>query len=251
MRSKPLFSGLLVFASLLAGACGPGQAPAKPTPTPKPTPPVPPEAVRIEKATNVSFSTYSKEWPKGWAWIDPDEKRNPTPHNVDGGVLRVKVPPGKDMYGNSRTAPRYLKPITGDFQIETRVRINPTENYQGAGLLLYVDDENFLRFERAFGGVGGGGSGLRLDAQKGDQFEAITSTADIQTDLEEVDLKLIRVGDTYTAYWRADDGAEWREAGSHTADYPDTIRAGLIACNTAREYTVEFVYIKLLPAVGK
>lgn len=220
----------------------------KPKSTPTPPPPVPAEAVRIDKPANVSFSTYSKEWPVGWTWIDPDEKNNPTPHDVNAGVLRVIVPTGKDIYGSNRTAPRYLKAITGDFQIETRVRFKPTENYQGAGLLIYVDENNFLRFEHGFGGIGGGGGGLRLDVQQGDRFEAITTTNDVQTDLAEVDLRLVRIGGTFTTYWRADEDAAWRDAGEYVSTYPETILAGLVACNTAREVTVEFAYIKLLPA---
>lgn len=245
----------LVFAAigtgLIAMACGSPPASNKPIPTPKPTPPVPAEAVRIEKPANVSFSTYSKEWPVGWTFIDPDEKYKPTQRNVDGGVLRLTVPTGKDLYGNSRNAPRYLKPITGDFQIETRVRFKPAENYQGAGLLLYVDDDHFLRFERAYGGVGGGGSGLRIDAQQGDKFEPIITTGDLQTDVGEVDLKFVRSGNTFTAYWRENEDESWREAGEYTAEYPETIRAGLVACNSAREMTVEFTYIKLFPALTK
>ena len=213
--------------------------------------PIPPSPEQIKKQTNVNFSTYSKEWPVGWQWIDPDEKYDPTPHDVKTGVLRVTVPTQKDLYGENRTAPRYMKAISGDFQIETRVKFLPKENYQGAGLLIYKDDTNYIRFERAYGGVGGGGEGIRIDVRTGDEYKPLVTPDMIQTDAEEVELKIVRSGRVFTAYWRIDEESEWREAGEYESAFPDTILAGVVACNTAREITAEFGYIRLLPAVKK
>ena len=220
----------------------------KATPTASSTPPFA-EALKVDKPANVSFSTYSKEWPVGWQWIDPAEKYDPTSHDVKKGVLRIRLTTKKDMIGDNRTAPRYLKSITGDFQIETRVAILPKENYQGAGLLIYKDDNSYIRFERAYGGVGGGGEGIRIDVRTPDEYKPIITPNDIQTEAEQVDLKIVRTGKLFTAYWRIDEESEWREAGEYKSDYPATILAGLIACNTAREVTAEFAYIRLLPAV--
>lgn len=228
-------------------ACGAPPPANKPKPSPPPAP-TPDGAVKVDKPVNVSFSTYSKEWPVGWQWIDPDEKNAPTPHDVKSGVLRIKIPTKKDLYGDNRTAPRYVKAITGDFQIETRVKFLPKENYQGAGLLIYKDDNNYIRFERAYGGVGGGGEGIRLDVRTADEYLPIVTPGEIQTEAAEVDLKIIRVGRVFTAFWRMDEESEWREAGQFESDYPDTILAGLVACNTAREVTAEFAYIRMLPA---
>lgn len=217
------------------------------TPFPSAKTPIMPEAVTIDKQTNVSFSSYSKEWPVKWQWIDPDEKHRPTPHDTTSGVLRVTVPTGKDLYGDLRNAPRYVKPIKGDFQIETRVKFLPRENYQGAGLLIFKDDNNFIRFERAYGGIGGGGDGIRIDVQKGTEFTPIVTPNEIQTDLAEIEMKIVRTRRLFIAYWREDEETEWREAGEFESDYPDTIQVGVVACNTAREITAEFAFIRLLP----
>lgn len=237
---------VLISVAGIFAACG--SAPnnnAKPKPV-SPTP-IPPEPERIEKQTNVNFSTYSKEWPVGWQWIDPNEKYAPTPHDVKTGVLRIKVPTQKDLYGENRNAPRYVKAITGDFQIETRVKFLPKENYQGAGLLIYKDDTNYIRFERAYGGVGGGGEGIRIDVRSGDEYKPLVTPDAIQTEAEEVELKIVRSGRFFTAYWRLDEESEWREAGEYESTFPDTVLAGVIACNTAREITAEFAYIRVLP----
>lgn len=237
---------VLVFVAALVTACS-SPPPNKPQLPPTPTPTPFPEPTKVDKQTNVSFSTYSKDWPVGWQFIDPDEKNVPTPHDVKKRVLSVQVPTGKDLYGDNRTAPRYVKAINGDFQIETRVKFQPTANYQGAGLLIYKDDNNYIRFERAYGGVGGGGGGIRLDVRTTDEYKVVTTPNDIQTDVSEVELKLVREGRRFTAFWRENEDSEWREAGEYRSDYPETVLAGLVMCNTASEITAEFAYIRLLP----
>lgn len=200
---------------------------------------------RIEKNVNVSFSTYSKEWPVGWQWIDPDEKYNATPHDVKKGVLRITIPSKKNLNLEVTNAPRYVKSITGDFQIETRLKFLPKQNYQGAGLLIYQDANNYMKFERAYGG--GGGEGFRIDVRSGDGYNPLITPNDIRTDAGQVELKIVRSGKAFTAYWRVDEIAEWKKACEFISDYPETILAGLVACNTAEEITAEFAYIRLLP----
>lgn len=233
----------IVLLSVFAYACSssPPENKNKQTPSQKA---VLPEGERIEKNVNVSFSTYSKEWPVGWQWIDPDEKYNPTPHDVKKRVLRIKIPSKKNLNLENNTAPRYVKSITGDFQIETRLKFLPKQNYQGAGLLIYQDANNYMKFERAYGG---GGEGLRIDVRSGNSYKPLITANDIQTDASQVDLKIVRSGKAFTAYWRLDENEEWKEAGEFVSDFPDTVLAGLIACNTAEEITAEFAYIRLLP----
>lgn len=236
----------LTAVAMIISACGSQPVAKKVRPTPATTP-IPPTADRIEKPVNVSFSTYSKDWPVGWQWIDPDEKDQPTSKDVRNGVLRVGVPNGKDLYGEKRNAPRYIKPITGDFEIETQVKFLPKENYQGAGLLIYLDGNNYMRFERAYGGIGGGGEGIRIDVREGEEYRSLVTPNEIQTEAPEIQMKIVRSGPTFSAYWRIDEESEWREAGVFESKFPETIFAGLVACNTAREISAEFGYIKLLP----
>src|SRR4051794_41011329 len=83
-----------------------------PTPTPSPI-----NGSLILRNTNVSFNTYSREWPVAWEWIDPDS--HPATHfDTHEAVLHLIVPKGRNMSGDVRTAPRYLKAIAGDFSIE-------------------------------------------------------------------------------------------------------------------------------------
>lgn len=238
----------LFIASTLLAACGSQSASNREIATSKPQP-LPPEAERIEKTVNVSFSTYSKDWPVGWQWIDPEESV-PTPKDTKKGVLRVRIPTGKNLVPGKQTAPRYTKPVTGDFEIETRVAFLPKENYQGAGLIVYLDDRNYLRFERSYGGSGGGAEGLRVEVMDGQGHRPLVTADEIPTDLGSVDLKLVRRGNTFTAFWRSEEGAQWAEVVKYVSAFPPTINVGLTASNTARDVIVEFGYIKLNPASG-
>jgi len=206
----------------------------------------PVQGVKIEKPETIRFETAAL--PGGWQWIDPDREQNPTKYEASGGGFKMTVPSTKDLYGENRTAPRLLKAVTGDFQLETEVKFDPKEDYQGAGLLIYKDANNYLRFERAFGGVGGGESGMRFDRRKNDEYLTIATPGENPTGAKAAELRILRIGNIFTAFWREDENTEWKELGEVESDYLETIQVGLIACNTATPITAEFAYIKLAPA---
>ena len=216
---------------------------AKPSPSPIPAAPLPAEGERIEKPINVSFSTYSLDWPVGWLWIDPDERNVRTPHNVKKSVLSLTVPTGKDLAGEYRNAPRYLKAVTGDFEIETRVSALPKENFQAAGLLIYCNEDNYIRLERSFAGPDGG-EGVSLRVRRGEAVEQL-ALADAHAHL--TDLKLSRHGSTFSAYLRNSEVDQWLRVGELAANFSPTVLIGLAAYNTAEPFTAEFAYIKLVP----
>jgi regulation of enolase protein 1 (concanavalin A-like superfamily) len=240
VRNWRIAEVLIASFTFACSSVPPNRSVVPPTPTPSPI-----NGEAVQKNTNVNFSTYSREWPVGWQWIDPDEHYVPTPHDVKMGVLHLVVPKGKNLYGENQTAPRYLKPIAGDFQIETRVKAHPALNYQGAGLLIYIDENTYLRFERAYGGPGGGASGIYLSVRGDGDHSVLASPATTQTESDEVDLRLIRSGNVFTALWREGPRSEWRKAGEYPSEWPPSVLAGLVACNTASEFEVSFGYIRL------
>ncbi len=239
-----------LFGLLASGCSRPNENVSNATQPTRATTPAPPAAEAVQTPANVSFSTYSKEWPVGWQWIDPDEDTVRTPHDTKKAVLRITVPKGKDLSETRQNAPRYMKSFSGDFQIETRLKFSPAENYQGAGLLIYADSKTWLRVERAYGGPGGGASGFRVELCTPDagQRSGLT-TADAPFDAMNVSLRVVRAGDEVTAFFRADENSEWRELSHKILPLPPSVMAGIAACNTAREVTAEFQYIRLLPGV--
>ncbi|MGQ0540982.1 MAG: DUF1349 domain-containing protein [Blastocatellia bacterium] len=205
-----------------------------------------PKGEKVEREIVVKFAAGNM--PQGWMFIDPDGKDIPSVTDTKNGVFKLTIPSGKDLYGENRTAPRLLKAIAGDFEIETRVKFDPKGSYQGAGLIIFKDDNNYLRLERCFGGVAGGDSGIRLDARKTDEYQPLTTPNEIPTDATEVDLRIVRKGKSLAAFWRQNEDSEWKEVGEFESDYPETVQAGLIGVNTTGLITAEFAYIKLTPA---
>lgn len=247
---------------MIAVSCGGGpdrSNSSQPSKTPSPStpantevkPPQPaqtkqPETVgrRLEREETVRFGPDGL--PAGWKLVDPDAPA-PSKMSFVGEKLVLTIPSGKDLFGENRTAPRVLTAIAGDFQIETRVEIDPKEDYQGAGLIIFQDDENYVRLERAFGGTGGGESGIRMDVRTPTEYKPLSTPGDVPTSAGEVDLKIIRKGNVITAFWRLNEEAEWKEAGAYEAALSDSLLVGLIGCNTASEIKAGFSYIKFGP----
>ncbi|MFL6373215.1 MAG: DUF1349 domain-containing protein [Pyrinomonadaceae bacterium] len=236
MRNDP--RGLLLV--LVLAACG-GQpvnkAVTPPTPTPSPI-----NGSAVQTNTNVSFNTYSKEWPVGWEWIDPDP-HPPTGHDTHLAVLHLTLPRGKDLSLERNSAPRYLKAISGDFEIETKVVAHPVLNHQGAGLIIWVGEKDYIRFERASTIA----SGIQVIVRHGDEIAPIVRTEAVPTDAGETRLRIRREGQNFTFLWRDSDKGDWRQAARYTADYPASVLAGLLAVNTGDAFEVSFAYIRLEP----
>lgn len=205
---------------------------------------MPQSAERVEQIFEVNFRDGL---PRGWAAVDP-EKTDPSVFEMKDGVLRLRIQTDRDLYGENQTAPRLLKTVAGDFEIETRVKFSPIEDYQGAGLLIYRNANNYLRLERAFGGVGGGESGIRFDRREEEIYEPIAAPDKFPTAAREVELKIRRHGKEFSGFWRAAGKTEWTEVGKIATGYPETVQIGVIGVNTAREITAEFAYVRIAPA---
>jgi|GEM_PF-1161819 len=174
----------------------------------------------------------------GWQWIDPlgDSSYSLV---ITPGYLRLYTPDGEhDLYMNMN-APRLLQPITGDFTVTTRLTIHPQYNYQGAGILVWEDENNFIRLERTL--VRGVNLGYRINGVFGEIAEIPFSSPTVQ-------LKLQRRGNDFTAWYR-DDATDWLEAG--TVSYPASadLQVGLSLLNNWQDNPiwVDYDYFQVNP----
>jgi beta-xylosidase len=91
------------------------------------------------------LSAYSDEFNGSlgpqWSWIREDA----TKHAIVNGQLKLIV--NGDLYRNSNNATNLLleKPPTGDYVMETKITFDPNNNYQQAGLLVYSDDDHYIK----------------------------------------------------------------------------------------------------------
>lgn len=168
-----------------------------------------------------------------WRWV----RENPQDWSLaeKPGYLTITANDG-DVKADSNSAENILlQSANTDWIIESKMEFSkkPSGFSQYGGLIVYQDDDNYVKF------VYGAGGGFRGRNQSGSIFlitedngneknEATTSMADIITDENTLYFKLQKTGDLYTA-WISIDGENFDSIGSANLLLGD-IKAGIIAC---------------------
>lgn len=123
-----------------------------------------------------------------------------------------------------------------DFVVTTRVvGFTPAERYQQAGLIVYADDDNYLKFGYEYNwGAGAGQTFFGVAEVDGRPTHLPVES---ESGLKDYWLRLTRRGDRYE-YATSLDGQAWRSHG--TATWAGTpARIGLLAKNGGAEGTAE------------
>ena len=195
-----------------------------------------------------------------WSWI-----REPAADTwaLEDGLLRIDTQAG-DLFVTNNTASVLVEDApSGNFAVETRVRLSvPAEgccfNYAQAGLVLYGDDDNFLkltvvsifntrqtewakelfpvpdgypRYGNSIVGPPGGVVTTPTDSPLGEW-----------TDLRIVS-RLTGGERTFTAYTRAENGV-WERGMTWRHELGSDMRIGLVAMG-AEGFTAEFDYVRV------
>lgn len=156
-----------------------------------------------------------------WTWTDPvnDVTRSTT---ARPGYLRfyTESPNGNNLAPGLMGAPRLLRPLNAtNFKITTRVEITPIHDYQGAGLLIWQDNDNFIRLERGLGLNGQGVYFAKSDASGFTYQFAATETTNLQ-------LRLQRIGRAVIAWMKVDQNG-WQVVGAVNALPSSDLQVGL------------------------
>jgi len=162
---------------------------------------------------------------------------------IGNGGLSVEVPGTHHELSTELdkvNAPRIVQEIEGDFVAQVRVRgeFHPAGPgtrigglpFNGAGLLVWLDAEHFLRMERA-AVLSNDRIGAYLLIQR---HEVDQPMLDNSAFLEEGDvyLKIERRGD-HISGWYGTDGKEWAETKPIKVTWPARLKVGLDALNSA------------------
>jgi hypothetical protein len=109
----------------------------------------------------------------------------------------------------------------GDYTFVTRMDFDPQENFQLAGLLVYLDDNNYMLFGRAYCDIPTAcvGNGIYFDYVEGGELASENFAMTTMIPPESTYLALTRTGSIYTG-WVSSDGINWQEVGSHTSAFP-------------------------------
>ena len=194
---------------------------------------------------------------RGWGKpVDPD---GDCTMNEGNGTLTVTVPgslhdlfPGQRDPRKRNNAPRVLQAVRGDFTATVKVTADwkpgaplpgaNTHPYNGAGLLVWDTDAQFVRFERNVWVGKDGAWSYTTPLQYADsrQVNAARQTRDEFFKGRSTWMRVERTGDTFT-FSISHDGDRWQEAAALTAKLPETVRVGVEAVNSsAKAFAVEF-----------
>jgi beta-xylosidase len=226
------------------------------TPMPKETlignelPPIPTPASQglvVPSATPAflfrdDFNLNSNE---GWFWEREDPQRWSLSENPGSLRLYLKA---DDCQGLPSNIP-LIKPPEGNYELVTKLDFTPVENFQFAGLMIYQDDGNNLRFGRAFCNIIQEcvGNGVYFDYYRsgkpsGSNYAAATKN------LAQIFLRLQRENNDYTGFY-SEDGENWQMAGQHASDI-SPIGVGLVAgqsCGGGLAADFDYFSVKSLP----
>lgn len=200
----------------------------------------------------------------GWGRvIDPDGDCTVTD---DDGTITVTVPgTTHDLCSyhsiyKKRNAPRILQEVAGDFTVEVKVTgafdpgknatLPETDPLNGAGLLLWANDENFLRLERnVWTTPHGGHSSYQPLFQYWRNDKDLTPNTPSSKPFSQGHssyLRLTRQGNQVRAAV-SNNGVDWTETHPITVQFPKTIKVGVDAINTSKQpFTVEFTKLKVI-----
>lgn len=171
-----------------------------------------------------------------WEWVSDGETSWSL--SEESGYLQITL-------GSGRQVDRLLSEVTtlpGDLEIITRVRFNPSRNFQHAGLIVYQDSENFISLVKAFCSLPGipglcVGKGIYYDKT----WEGAAGGLNFSTEFDFKDesyLKIKRKGKFYTAFY-SEDGETWTIIGTHSADF-HPIRVGLTVGGSSNAIPADF-----------
>lgn len=162
---------------------------------------------------------------RGLVCVDPDTDNLAARCVIGSNVLTITTDSDKgseDLFGANETysdvtAPRMLIPMGGNFNIETMVAANPTGfegpdgRYQSGGIFIYNEDGDVVRLELTKWGAGTeGNNSVYMESQEnGVKVGKRYTINDIENDW--VYLKLTRVGNVFTGYFKEALGDVWTE----------------------------------------
>lgn len=178
---------------------------------------------------------------KGWgAVVDPDRDCKIT---LDEGKVTITVPTTcHDLTytddGTKRNAPRVLQDVKGDFRVQVKVRVFPLpqENtssnckfsFVSSGLLLWMDDKDFLRLERA---AEGSSQGPFIRVERFENGRPVANK-NARPSVDNDTWLRIDYNDGKLTYSYSEDGKEWTELHAEETKLPDKVKVGVHAINT-------------------
>lgn len=174
---------------------------------------------------------YTDEFNSGtldgaWSWVREDSANWSL--TAMSGYMRIKTQ-GQDLWGSGGNTENILlrTPATGDWTILTKLAFAPTANYQQAGLIVYNNDDNYVKCVYGYDSAKGG-----TCIEYGKEIGGTATNGKSALTANPVYLKINKTNTTYTLYYSTDNNT-WNQFQQYTGVNFATLKVGLLAQSTA------------------
>ncbi len=161
---------------------------------------------------------------------------------ANSGYLQITSPTGVGLSKTSNfNAPRVMQPVTGDFVVTTSVSGTFSQAGFRAGLLVYKNNDNYMRFEKY-----GTNQVLMYGYLNGAETY---QTLSLPSSINPLYLKIEKTGSTITSYW-SQNGISWTQVKQYTNfNTVDPLEVGLFVINVGTvSFSADFDYFHVTPS---
>jgi hypothetical protein len=179
----------------------------------------------LESNSLIFGDNFANSLDKNWEWLYEDKNNWSLTNNP--GWLEINAGYGFVNGGNIENL--LVRPMPeGNFEMETRLKFNPIEKMQFAGLIVFENGANHIQFGHGFCHAPScTDDGIYFQKMSRGSWDS--ENFDIDADhMEIVYLRLRRKGNNFTAYI-SQNGTDWLMIGTHTAEEMNEFSVGLIS----------------------
>lgn len=196
------------------------------------------DMITIQKASDhFNSGTLGSQW----SWVREDNSHWSL--TAVPGAMRIVTQSG-DVIGSLTSAKNLLlEDVTGNWSVVTKVTLSakPYQDYQQAGLIIYQDDNNYLKLVRCYSMSNKFAWSKEIN---GTYYEESAADGVVGT---MVYLKIAKNGSNYTAYYSTN-GVNYTRVGTSQYLSLSPLKVGLIGINgpvTAGEVNADFDYVNV------
>jgi regulation of enolase protein 1 (concanavalin A-like superfamily) len=170
---------------------------------------------------------FTGELGTDWSWV----REEPKAWRIDKGALMLRTLPGY-LHAKSNDAKNVLlRPLPksdNPLAVEVYVESEPKVQYEHAGVVWYVDDDNYVSlFQEVLGG--------KVELQMVTEKEARPSFAVAKHDAKGVWLRLLIADGKITSQYRPTEKDEWKTVGQSDAPASGPGRVGVMCGGAPRD----------------
>nr|WP_144029054.1 PA14 domain-containing protein [Paenibacillus rigui] len=166
------------------------------------------------------------------------------------GSLTIQTQTGDSYQGSNSIKNVFLQNApNGDFVITTKVNAPVRKNFQQAGLLIWQDEDNYVKFGHVWDTEGATGKSLETAYEKNASYIKATHMA-LHPGYDTSYLQIRKVGNVYTTYYW--DGSSWKQAADPVTVQLSNLKVGFYAFSASDGTSIQasFDYFSAGPVVN-